>query len=188
MMKPRLLILIVVAAGLAVYFASLKSRPVSTKVDAPDESILSAEDRERIDLTQKTLDAFPLPGKEPAEPADLSVQVEVDRSKGKNRLYFTISERHGYYVEQFRIGFWWKKGGVKEPKNSPLDAEQFFDRYLKANETLRLCMEVVPAELSKVGGDIGTNDDWGTEAAWHGRVRDKNPNPLPPDKDLGRCD
>jgi hypothetical protein len=188
MMKPRLLILIVAAAGLAVYFASLKSRPVSTKVDAPDESILSDEERKQIDLTQKMLDTFPLSGKEPAEPADLSVLVEVDRSKGKNRLYFTISERHGYYVEQLKVRLWWKKGGVKEPKDSPLDAEQFFDRYLKANETLRLCMEVVPFELAKVGGDIGRTEDWGSEIAWHGRVRDKNPNPLPPDKDLGRCD
>jgi hypothetical protein len=161
-----------------------------TQASNDNEDVLSLSDPERVRIRddQKTTDQFPLAGKEPAEPVELAVQTEVDRSKGKNRLYFTVSERHGYYVEQFRIRFWWKRGGVKNWENAPLVVEQLFDRYLKANETLRLCMEVVPAELVRVGGDIGATGDWDAEVSWHGRVRAANPNPFPPNKDLGSCD
>ncbi len=179
-MKPRLLLLVAIAAGLAIYFASAKSRNPSLILDEPIEDVENEGDLSILESRKLTLDELPLPGRAPAEPADIAVRVEVDRSRGKNRLYFTLSERHGYYVEQFRIAFWWKKGG--------LDKEQFFDRYLLANETLRLCLEVVPAELDMIGGDIGSTSDWDTEISWHGRVRDRNPDPLPPDKDLGRCD
>jgi len=179
-MKPRLLLLVAIAAGLAIYFASAKSRNPTSTIEEPIGDSDDEEDRSITDALKITLDKLPLPGREPAEPADVAVQLEVDRSRGKNRIYFTLSERHGYYVEQFRIGFGWKKGG--------LDKEQYFDRYIKANETLRLCLEVVPAELAKIGGDMGTSEDWDAEVSWHGRARERNPDPLPPDKDLGRCD
>jgi len=180
-MNPRLFILIVLAAGLAVSFAALKGR---AKPDLPPVD----ESAEYDDLPVDTLDKHDLAGEEPDEEPDLSVQVEVDRTKGKNRLYFTLSEAHGFYVEQFRIRFWWVGGGATE-ENSPLVLYQFFDRYMPAKENLRLCLEVVPAELQKVGGDIGSTSDWNSEVEWHGRWRTKSPNPLPMRTDLeGLCD
>lgn len=182
-MNPRLLILIVVAAGLAIYFAAVKGR---TKPNTgPVETEVSQEDRER----QTTLDLLDLPGTEPPEDPDLTIQVEVDRSHGKNRLYFTISESHGFYVEQFRVQFWFARDGKDDPDDSPLLLSHFFDRYLPAKETLRLCLEVVPAELSKIGGDIGETKQWRAEIESHGRWRAKNPDPLPPRTDIiGICD
>jgi hypothetical protein len=130
------------------------------------------------------LDTLDLPGEEPPEDPNIAVQVEVDRSKGKNRLYFTITESHGFYVEQFQVRLWYVKDGVTGPENSPLKVTQFFDRFLPAKGTLRVCMEVVPAELSSVGGDIGDTKNWKAELDWHGRFRAKNPDPMPPRTDL----
>ncbi len=143
-MNPRLLILIVVAAGMAIYFAAVRG---GTKpVDGPVDTSMTPEERKQNDERGMTLDRHKLAGSEPAEKPDVAVQVEVDRSKGKNRLYFTITEAHGFYVEQFRVRFWYVKAGVTGPDDSPVNLTQFFDRYLPAKGTLRVCMEVVPAE------------------------------------------
>lgn len=176
-MNPRLLILIVVAAGLAIFFAAVKGGA------KPNTEIPNETGDEPVPF-QGTLDTLDLPGSEPAEDPDLAVQVEVDRSKGKNRLYFTISEAHGFYVEQFQVRFWYVKPGVTGPEDSPVSPTQFFDRFLPAKGTLRVCMEVVPAELDHVGGDIGDSGDWDAEIVWHGRARTENPDPMPPRTDL----
>ncbi len=188
-MKARLLFLLAVAGALAIYFASAKSKPVTPVYEEDDFSdTVSPQERAEIKANQQTLDTFPLPGREPTEKPDLDVRVEVNTSGDKNRLYFDISERHGYYVEQFRIRIWNKRDGSRTAEESALALEQFFDRFLKANETLRLCMEVVPAELSEIGGSLGAPGDWAAEIAWHGRARRENPNPLPPDHSIVRCD
>lgn len=175
-MNPRLLILIVIAAGMAVYFAAVKggAKPAEVPIIAMDGE--SGEKR--------TLDKFDLPGSEPAETPELSVQVELDRSKGKNRLYFTLSEAHGFYVEQFQVHFWYVKPGVPEPEKPLVSATNFFDRYLPAKGTLRVCLEVVPAELRDVDGDMGESSNWKAEVEWHGRARVQNPDPMPPRTDL----
>ena len=186
-MNPRLVILIVIAAGMAIYFAAVKGG--SKPVDGPLDSSMSAEEKHRVEEASVTLGNRKLAGAEPSERPDLAAQVEVDRSMGKNRLYFTITEAHGFYVEQFQVRFWYVKAGVTGPENSPLAPLQFFDRYLPAKGTLRVCMEVVPAELSRVGGDIGDTSNWKAEIEWHGRARAKNPDPFPPRTDIASsCD
>lgn len=186
-MNPRLLILIVVAAGLAIFFAAAKGRSKPSTLPVDTEMTQAEEDQ--IRTLQTTLGNRDLPGEEPREDPDITVQVEVDRSKGKNRLYFTLSEAHGFYVEQFQIRFWYVKGGKTDQEDSPLSLSNMFDQYLPAKETLRLCLEVVPAELNKIGGDIGESSNWRAEVEWHGRARAKNPDPLPVRTDLkGLCD
>jgi hypothetical protein len=189
-MSARLLILIVLAGGLAVYFAAGKNRaPAVIEPAAEDENAggMSKEEIEKIRLEQTELCKRPLPGVEPPEKPDLAVTVEVDRTSGKNRLYFNVSESHGYYVETFRIQAWYKREGVTGPEDSPLEWTLYVDNYLKANETFRTCAEVVPAELSRVGGDMGTTANWDATTIWHGRARAKNPDPLPFVTDMGRC-
>lgn len=178
-MNPRLIILVVIAAGMAVYFASIKGGTQSTNTE-----LTVTSDPKPF---QGTIGNLELEGSEPPEKPNFSVQVEVDRSKGKNRLYFTVNESHGYYVEQFRVRFWHVKGGATDPEDSALNLTQFFDQYLPAKGTLRMCMEVVPAELARVGGDIGESKDWNAEIDWHGRARVQNPNPLPPRTDIVDC-
>lgn len=189
-MKPRMLILLVLAGGLALYFATSKSQPI-TEVDQDTPTLymgdadgLTTEQREML---KKRLAELPLPGDEPPDPPDISVQVEVDTSAGKNRLYFTLSEAHGYYVETFRLQVWYKVTPDMEPEDSPLVLGHYLDRFVKANETLRDCMEVVPAELADIDGDIGTTADWGVRLVSHGRARDNNPDPLPYRAVNNRC-
>lgn len=188
-MNVRLLILLVVAGGMAVYFAVGKNKePVVVELDAaadPD----SGDTGEKVET--RTLSDFPLPGREPAEepetPDDFSVTVEVDRSTGKNRLYFNITEKHGYYVETFRVLAWYKRPGVTGPEDSPLTVPVYLNDYLKANETLRTCIEVVPAELSRVGGDIGKSENWEARIEHYDRAREKNPEQFPPVVRVNSC-
>lgn len=187
-MSARLLILIVLAGVLAVYFAVGKNRaPAVVDPAAEDDEWMTREERDRIDQEKIELPNRPLPGEEPPEPPDLAVTVEVDRTSGKNRLYFNITESHGYYVETFRINVWYKREGVNGPQDSPLHFTVYKNEFLKANETFRTCAEVVPAELSRVGGDMGTTENWDAEIIFHGRAREKNPDPLPAVTDMDRC-
>lgn len=181
-MNPRLLILIVIAAGMAIYFAAVRG-------SAKNNTDISADAEGDLAPFQGTLDTLKLAGAKPPVSPDVAVQVEVDRSRGKNRLFFTITEAHGFYVEQFQVRFWYVNEGVTEPEDSPIDLTQFFDRYLPANDTLRVCMELVPAELVKVNGDMGETNNWMAEIDWHGRARATNPDPMPPRTDLEHsCD
>jgi hypothetical protein len=189
-MNARLLILIVLAGGLAVYFAVAKNQApvvVETAAEDKDGDEMTAKEIEDKRLEGTELIKRPLPGKEPAEPPNLAVSVEVDRISGKNRLYFNITESHGYYVETFRIQFWYVRPGVTGPEDSPLSFTVYKDDFLKANDTLRTCAEVVPAELSRVGGDMGTTQNWDAEIVFHGRAREKNPDPLPIVTAMDRC-
>ena len=187
-MNARLLILIVLAGGLAMYFAVVKNRaPVVVEPITEDDSGMTKEELAIKRIVQIELRNRPLPGKEPAEPPNLAVTVEVDRASGKNRLYFNVSESHGYYVESFRIQFWFKREGFTGPEDSPLPLTHYVDNFLKANETFRTCAEVVPTELSRVGGDMGTAQNWDARIVWHGRAREKNPDPLPLVTDMDRC-
>ena len=187
-MNARLLILIALAGGLAIYFAFGKNRaPAVVETIEEDGDGLTQEQIDEIRVKQTELCKRPLPGRDPAEPPNLAVTVEVDRSSGKNRLYFNITESHGYYVETFRIQVWYKGEGVTGPEGSRLSFTVYVDDYLKANETLRTCAEVVPAELAHVGGDMGTTANWDAKIIWHCRAREKNPDPLPVVTDMGRC-
>ncbi len=179
-MKPRFAILLVAAAivGVALYVKKT-APPVPTAPEAEDAAdALSPEEQQRLDVQKTPLDRRPLPGREPPDPPVLSTTVEVDTSSGKNRVCAFVTEAHGYYVETFRIRIFHKgqNGGDGTPA---LEFEHYADSYLKANDTLRECVEVVPAELGDIGGEIGTSEDWGAEVTYHGRARLENPDPLP---------
>ncbi len=179
-MKPRLLILIAFAGGLAVYFAIAPSRPVgeaasNSNPSAGDGRELSEQQRHEL-ITELPL--LPLAGDEPEEAANVLVAVDVDSSSGKNRLVLTLSESHGYYVEYFQLRVWYKETPDMDYADSPLRFNQVIDKYIKANESLRDCVTVVPAELNRVGGDIGTSDKWDAEVSSFARARESNPDPL----------
>jgi len=183
-MKARMLILLVAAAGLAIYYA-LREPPVH------EVPIQTAEGKPPDWEHEKPLWTFPLPGDLPDVPPSFDITVEVDTSSGKNRLYFNVTETHGYYVEAPRIRFWYS-GGDKYPnfEDSPITRTHYLNRYVKANETLRFCIELVPAELAHVGGDIGATGDWSAIVIHYppGRYRVANPDPLPRVDESTLCD
>ena len=49
------------------------------------------------------------------------------------------------------------------------------NRYLEANDTMVECLELVPRELSFVGGTIGSSEDWAAEITGYNRARIANP-------------
>ena len=186
-MKARLIILVVLAAGLDVWFAG------TNNAAAPDDDTiqLSAAEKEEIRRAREMgteLGKRPLPGEEPSEKPEVLVQVEVDESSGKNRLNFIISEAHGYYVESFTMEVWYTGSEGYDSDDSPLRMEIHRDVYLRANETLRECTDVVPAELSRIDDDMGTSSDWDTRGLRHGRSRANDPDPLPLLADMLGCD
>lgn len=188
-MNPRLLILFALAGGLAVFLAVKASSPKSAEVDDADflQSV-DGLDGPLNPITQVLLWRRDLPGEEPPEEPELDIQVEVDQVSGKNRLNFWISESHGYYVETFRIRFWYKETPEMTLMESLYDFEHYLDKYVQANETFKDCIEVVPAELANVGGGMGSSENWGAVIQHHGRWRAKNPDPLPPIVSMSRCE
>jgi len=131
---------------------------------------------------------FQLPGEEPEEDAQFDVNVRVDKASGKNRLILEVTERHGYYVETLQALIWYSGGTGLDPASAPVVVQFFMNRYLKANETLVDCIELVPGELRDIGGDIGMDSDWSAEITSYGRARAQNPASFPPVGGKGHCD
>lgn len=185
-MNPRLLILIALAGVLALYLATRTSAPaVEAEVFEPvDED----QDLAYIRETQLTLWERHLPGVEPSEPPEFDIQVEVDPSGRKNRLYYYISEAHGYYVESLNVEFWYMPAPDTTPDESPLRVPKVINDYIKANETYKGCLEVVPAELADLGGDMGMDENWTGRLIDYGRARAENPDRLPPLAEAMTCD
>ncbi len=180
-MNARLLILLVGAAGLAVFVAFRTSAPPrQTDTGESQGSLLK-----QIDLL--VIQQPPPPGEEPEVPPEFDIQVEVDASGGKNRLVFYISEAHGYYVQAPYIQIWWKEPGQEiEPENSLYVIDMMVNNYIKAGETFKDCIEVTGPELFDVGGDIGSSENWAATVYRHSCARVKNPDEFPSVDKTGR--
>lgn len=190
-MNARFLILLAVAGGVAVYAViRAPSEPVgSVTSDAP---VISGTEEEaaKIKETQRNLWERDLPGEDPEIPPEFSVTVEVDQSKGKNRLVLYVTEANGYYAEYFNYHIWWHEPGavLDNPRlQSPVFIDHWANRFMKAGEVFRECIEVVPAELEHVGYDIGTGENWSAIVKSCNRARAKDPDPLPTVTEIGHC-
>lgn len=190
-MSTRLILLIVVAGGLAIAFAVKSSSPPSAEAEADSATKLDGAagvSLEEYRLLQTALADRPLAGSEPEVPPEFVLDVSVDRTGRKNRIYVDISEVHGYYVETFRLLLYYKPTPDTTVDDSPLKIDHFVDRFLPANETLRVCFDVVPAELGRIGGALGGDDNWGAVVVSYNRARAQNPDPLPKLPNAFDCD
>ena len=177
-MSIRLILLVALAGGLAIYFAVRPAPPTDPDLD------VTAGAKE-----QRAIWLRPLEGEEPPDPCEFDVTVEVDTSAGKNRLYFNITEIDGYYAESFDLRFWYSgQGKYPDPSDSPLNRTYSFDLYVPANDVLRICFELVNAELAHVGGDIGTTGDWSASIDDYKRARVANPSKFPEVEESTTCD
>lgn len=181
-MSIRLIILIIVGAILAVRFAMTSTAPPVDLEDADLQTFDGSDGKslEQIRNEQTPLWKRDIPGETPDEEPELDIRVEVDTSRGKNRIYLYISEAHGYYVDTFNIDLWYVGEKKYDADDSPLMIHHIImKKFLKANDTLVDCLEVVPAELKNIGNDIGETGYWEAEIVEWGRVREQNPEPLP---------
>jgi len=173
-MNARIIILIFLAGGLAVYMA------VKPKADPKQqmEEEISEQTQARREC-DKLLWLRDLPGEAPEVEPELDVAISVVEGVGTNQLAFDFTEAHGFYVESLYVDFWYKPTPDTEKADSRLQMSYPFDDYIEANETKRLCLEVVNVELERVGGEMGTDENWGVELTRYGRARATNPAVLP---------
>lgn len=185
-MNARLMLLLALAVGLAVYFAV---RTPATPASGADEGQTFAGDRseDQVREMQTPLRARPLAGPTPDVEPELSIRVEVDPSGKKNRIYYYIKESNGFYVEEFQIDFYYKPEPDTEKQDSPLIIPLVVQNYLKAGETFEGCTEVVSAEMKHIEGDMGSDENWAAEITSHGRYRAKNPEKMPLLPEVAKC-
>ena len=169
-MGARLIVLIVLGAGLAVYYGT--RTPV-----APGAHVKVQEFEEGEIEPNQMLWHYDLPGEQPAEPPDLELDFSVDPADGKNRIYFTISEAHDYYVESFVLEFWYLTDPDTEYEESPIQIEHYVDMYIKAGDVLEYCSDVVFAELDRAGVEMGTIDNWAGRITGRGSTRYRSAHP-----------
>lgn len=176
-MTARLVFLVVIAGALAVFLATRTTGDLQGEVVSTGPRPVTAMIRDQA-----------IDGEEPVEPAEFEIQIEVDRSSGKNRLLLLITEEHGYYADSLQVVVWntTVEDGTQLSYDSPIT--HFINKFVPANETLVDCIEVVPAELTPIGGDIGESADWEGEVLNYGRARVVNPNPLPVVVGTSACD
>lgn len=186
-MKPRLIILLVLAGALALAFAT---RSTSPPVEGTDSGLSPAEkaELETLHSEQLLVWQFPLAGDEPEEEPEFDVNVRVDTSTGHNRLVLEVTEQHGYYVEFLKATVWYADDPEVDPSDAPLSVAHVLNRYLKSGDTLVECIEMVPAELRSIGGSIGESDHWFARIDHYTRARVADPSELPPVGGTNRCD
>ncbi len=173
-MKARFLLLLTAAGGLAIFLAMRTTEPANGNLTVLARTD-GTDDIDKIRIEQTVLWRFDLPGEEPDEPAELSAQVTVDPTDGKNRLYFSITEANGYYVEYLTVDFFHKETRQSTIEDSGLIITERINDFIPANQTLTGCREIVPAELYDIGGQMGTTQNWGAEVVSYYRARLEDP-------------
>lgn len=179
-MGARLIILIFLAGGLAVYFAvQPKKQAVGPDREGSDMLVLRADGQVEGDIIKELVSEQPISGSEPKEKPEFRVGVEVDRTHGKSRLILTLTELHGFYADTFDVEIWRKGENVTGPEDSPYSFVMHINNFLRAKSTFRTCLDIVPAELRHVGNEVGTAADWDAAVVKYGRAREVDPEPLP---------
>lgn len=159
-MKPRFLILLVILAAAGVWTFTRDKAP--TQSDGNE--LFDGDKRPE----QRLISKVPLAGEEPEVAPEFDASVRVDTSTGKNRIFIEITEANGLFVSTMKVQVY-----HKDRERAVL--EVYLDRVLPVDGTLTHFVEVVPAELAMIGGDIGASEDWSANVYWHHRARLEDP-------------
>jgi len=174
-MKVRLVLLLVVLIAVIIYVVTKGPRTTEVVIDGgPDgTSVVYSDDPVG---SKKTLNEMDLPGEEPGVPAEFEIAVRRDADDIKQRIYFEITETHGFFAETFRVRFYFTPTG-KGPDARVLVFMHYINDFLEANDTLAGEVLISDAELGVIGGDMGSTENWSAQLVMHGRVRVDNPGP-----------
>lgn len=150
-MRARLMILIALGAGLALFYAF---RPPPTK-------IVSTAPKDTTDDNALMLHIYDLECPTTSIEPEIELDVSVDPSDNQTRLSFRLSETHDFYVQSFMLEFWYKPDPDTTCEESPYCFVVPLDHYIKAGEVFEGCVGLNGAEVGIVGGDMGTSENWG---------------------------
>ncbi len=181
-MKPRLLILVAVAAGMAIYWATRAAAPPVPLDLIPGPSVDPDVQKDYRDMELRGC-------VEPDEDADLRLVHDVDSTGRKNRIFFTIAESNDLFVAGFELELWYKEHPDQDYDDSPFKLTEYVEDFVRSGETLEGCLELNAGEMTSLPGQVmGTIDNWEVEVIdWH-RVCETDPVPLPPRKRVHTCD
>ena len=99
-MKPRLIILLVIAAGAAIFLANQATAP-PPQLEVPPSEVT---DPNRLLPVWRQ----PIECEEPDIEPSLMLTFHLDETGTKNRIYFQISEENGFYVDYLELAAWYK--------------------------------------------------------------------------------
>jgi hypothetical protein len=170
-MGARLIILIVLGAGLAMFYALRPPAAENAGIKEQDPTGEAAEIGKM--LWRNDPPNCPKANIEP----DLSLSWSVDPLDGKNRIYIELSESHEFYVQSFVLEFWYMPDAATECEDSPLCINVPLDVYIKAGEFYEGCADINDAELREIGGDMGNTDNWGGNIVDYSMTRACTENP-----------
>lgn len=172
-MKVRLAILVVV---LAVVIGYVFTRP---PVDKPSQGS-GPDEGPTVDgpVGVKTpVQEMDIPGEAPDAPAELEVQIIPEiNDAGQMRLNFQIVENNGFFVETFRVDYYFSLTGFRNDPGHKVD-EFFINDFVTTNGTLAASTSLTAEERKLVGSEEAFLDpeNWDAEITWHGRVRLEDP-------------
>ncbi len=175
-MKVRLVILLVVLIAVIVYVATKGTRTTDVVIEAGSEGSSVVYSDNPVG-PKETLTEMDLPGEEPDVSPEFEIAVRRDADDFKQRIYFEITETHGFFAETFRVRFYFTPTG-KGQAARVLVFLHYVNEFLEANGTLANEVLISDAELDDlIGGDMGSSENWSAEIVMHGRVRIENPDP-----------
>ncbi len=166
-MKARMVILVLILVGVGGVWTFRDPGDPKSDYDLGDEPTFVGK---TLGLT-KVLAELALPGADPPVTPEFDVTIEVDTSEGRNKLIYSVTERHGYFVETLTVGIYFTPTGGEEV----LVYQRHVEDYILANDTLRLVDFVVPAELDQFGGSMGESSNWRGEVVNFNRARVEDP-------------
>jgi hypothetical protein len=162
-MRPTLLILIVIAAGLLAWRFLLSPptsapTPATADRESPDSEDAVPEDQATV---TPEWELPPPPGTTPREPAQLEIRHEVRMQGPQTRLHLFLSEKHGWYVDQIYVAFWYQE---KDPKTGELkkygERSEFIPKVIRYGQSIEHEFVIYVTDVP-AGKDKGTTENWG---------------------------
>ncbi len=171
-MMIRLTILLVVFVCVLGYFLTYgfptKEVPVEPVVgNNPKDPAIYRDDADDPGNKQE-LTKLDIPGEEPPEEPVFHVTVTVDPTDGKDRLYYDITEEHGYFVETLNVAF--------RHTTSGWEVHHYINGVLRQNGTHSGHFDLSSAEIAAfLEGDMGSTGDWTGEVYNYHSARVEEP-------------
>jgi hypothetical protein len=154
-MKPVLIVVLVIVAGVAVYFTVTQASkpPAAPETKVATGNGVGPQPYIDPDLRNKGIPA-------PGEPK-WHVKVELEKVKGRNVFHFTVSEEHGWaangvYVELRHEGLPEKPLKGTNPVHQ---IEILCKSPLRFHEELKYTATVMSHEFPELD-DFGTSENW----------------------------